>query len=141
MKPAVVGDAPGSCEVKTPLCADATGLLTRNALSWGFVFFFFRTDGAPPPQDPTVHVALRLSRGVGGGGHLMRNMHAPLYMGTSLIRNITPPHDRHRAPGIVLLQGPRVGLFLMSEVPLHRPPLWLGMSRLARSTLWGYNPV
>ena len=30
-----------------------------------------------------------------------------------------PPHDHHRALGIVLLQGPRGALFLMSEVPLY----------------------
>ena len=39
--------------------------------------------------------------------------------GTSLIRNRTPPEDRHRAPDINLLQVARVGRFLMSEVPLY----------------------
>ena len=41
------------------------------------------------------------------------------YRGTSLIRNSTPPLDHHRALGIVLLQGARGALFLMSEVPLY----------------------
>ena len=40
------------------------------------------------------------------------------YRGTSLIRNTCPPLDHHRALGIGLLQGPREGLFLKSEVPL-----------------------
>ena len=40
------------------------------------------------------------------------------YRGTSLIRNRPPPYDHHRALGMVLLQGPRGALFLMSEVPL-----------------------
>ena len=31
-----------------------------------------------------------------------------------------PPLDRHRALGIVLLQGPRGALFFMSEVPMQR---------------------
>ena len=39
--------------------------------------------------------------------------------GTSLIRNSPPPQDHHRILGIVLLQGPRGALFLMSEVHLH----------------------
>ena len=42
---------------------------------------------------------------------------ANTYRGTLLIRNSTPPKDHHRALGIVLLQGPRGALFLMSEVP------------------------
>ena len=40
-------------------------------------------------------------------------------MGTSLIRNGTPPEDHHKAQGIVLLQGPREALFLMSVVNLY----------------------
>ena len=36
------------------------------------------------------------------------------HRGTSFIRNIPP----HIARDIVLLSGPRMGLFLMSEVPL-----------------------
>ena len=31
-----------------------------------------------------------------------------------------PPPRTHRALGIVLLQGPRGGMFLMSEIPLYR---------------------
>ena len=31
----------------------------------------------------------------------------------------TPPYHHHRALGIVLLYGPRGGLFLMSEVPMY----------------------
>ena len=38
-----------------------------------------------------------------------------LYRGTSLVRN----SSLHRTPGIVLLWGPKRGVFLMSEVPLH----------------------
>jgi len=41
-----------------------------------------------------------------------------LYKGTSLIRNRPLPDDHHRPLGTVLLQGPRGGRFLMSEVPL-----------------------
>ena len=42
------------------------------------------------------------------------------YRGTSLIRNSPPPQqDHHRDLGIVLLQGPREALLLMSEVPLY----------------------
>ena len=40
------------------------------------------------------------------------------YRGTSLLRNSTPPWGYHRALGTVLLQGPRMLQFLMSEVPL-----------------------
>jgi len=32
--------------------------------------------------------------------------------------NLPPPYDHRRALGIGLLQGPRRGVFLMSEVPL-----------------------
>ena len=39
------------------------------------------------------------------------------YRGTSLIRNSNPLWDHHRALGVGLLQGPRGGRFLMSEVP------------------------
>ena len=42
-----------------------------------------------------------------------------IYRGSSLIRNSSPPKDHHRALGIVLLQGPRETLFLMSEAPLY----------------------
>ena len=41
------------------------------------------------------------------------------YRDTSLIRNPQPPQDHHKALGIGILQGPRVGRFLMSEVPLY----------------------
>jgi len=41
------------------------------------------------------------------------------YRGTSLIRKRPPPRTHHRALCIVLLQGPRRALFLMSEVPLY----------------------
>ena len=44
------------------------------------------------------------------------------YRGTSLIRNSPPPYGHRRALGIVLLWGAKVGLFLMSGVPLHPPP-------------------
>ena len=37
---------------------------------------------------------------------------------TSLIRNSPPPLDYRRALGIILLQGPRGGCFLMGELPL-----------------------
>ena len=40
------------------------------------------------------------------------------YGGTSVIRNSPLPSDHHSNLGIVLLQGPRRRLFLMSEVPL-----------------------
>ena len=40
-------------------------------------------------------------------------------MVTSLITNTHPPQDQCRALGMVLLLGPRGGLFLMSEVPLY----------------------
>ena len=39
--------------------------------------------------------------------------------GTSLIRNNPPPWGHHRALDTVLLQGPRKGLFHMSELPLY----------------------
>ena len=42
-----------------------------------------------------------------------------MYRGTSPIRNRAPPSDHPRPLGIVILQGPRKALFLMSEVPLH----------------------
>ena len=38
--------------------------------------------------------------------------------GASLIRNSPPPYDPPRTPDIVLLQGPKGALFLMSEAPL-----------------------
>ena len=41
------------------------------------------------------------------------------YRGTLLIRNSPPPKDHHRTLGIVLLYGPRRGVFLMSVVPLQ----------------------
>ena len=48
--------------------------------------------------------------------------HALLQMrpcrGTSLIRNSQPPLDHHRTLDVVLLQDPREGVFLMSEVPV-----------------------
>ena len=40
------------------------------------------------------------------------------YRGASLIRKRPPTRTYPRALGIVLLQGPRGALFLMSEVPL-----------------------
>ena len=46
-------------------------------------------------------------------------LESALYRVTSPIRNSSPPSDHHRALGIVLLQGPRGALFLMSEVPLY----------------------
>ena len=42
------------------------------------------------------------------------------YRVTSLIRKRPPPRTHHRALCIVLLQGPRRALFLMSEVPLYQ---------------------
>ena len=42
-----------------------------------------------------------------------------VYRGISLIRNRPPPRDHHMTLGIVLLKGPRRGVFLMSEVPLY----------------------
>ena len=42
-----------------------------------------------------------------------------LCRGTSLVRNSSLPYEHHRTPGIVLLWGPKRGVFLMSEVPLH----------------------
>jgi len=84
------------------------------------------------------------------------------YMGTSLIRNRTPPLDHHRALGIGLLQVPRERRFLMSEVSLQyvvrqiliTPPtgrelnnLWLGRrwcwsrwGSTSRSMRTGLNP-
>ena len=39
--------------------------------------------------------------------------------GTLLIKHAHPHYDHRRAQGIALPQGPRWGLFLMSEVPLY----------------------
>jgi len=72
--------------------------------------------------------------------------HAPMaprthleYRGTSLIRKRPPPYDHHRAPGMVLLQGPRRRRFLMSEAPLypHEGPC---VVRLLRGGRCGYGP-
>ena len=41
------------------------------------------------------------------------------YRGTPLTRKSPPPQDRRRPLGIVLLQGARGALFLLSEVPLY----------------------
>ena len=41
------------------------------------------------------------------------------YRGTSLTKTRPTPWDHHRALGVGLLQGPRVGRFIMSEVPLY----------------------
>ena len=41
-----------------------------------------------------------------------------VYGVTSLIKNSPPPWGHHIALEIVLLYGPRRGLFLVSEVPL-----------------------
>ena len=38
-----------------------------------------------------------------------------------VIEHSPPPQHLHRSLGIVLLQGPRGALFLMSEVPLYVP--------------------
>ena len=40
------------------------------------------------------------------------------YRGTSLIRKRPPPRTHHMDLCILLLWGPGIGLFLMSEVPL-----------------------
>ena len=79
-----------------------------------------------------------------GGGGLMSEV--PLYShsktwsatsgealvnrGTLLIRKRHPPQEHRRILGLGLLQGPREGLFLMSEVPLHPPTLKLYPSGL-----------
>ena len=42
-----------------------------------------------------------------------------------------PPQDLHRALGIVLLQGPRGALFLMSEVPLFVPAWAMDLGTVA----------
>ena len=42
-----------------------------------------------------------------------------LYRGTPLIGTPHPPQDHHMTLGIILLQGHRKGMFLMSEVPLY----------------------
>ena len=47
------------------------------------------------------------------------------YRGTLLTRNAHPPQDHDRALGIVLLPGPRRGVFLMSEVPLCQVSLYV----------------
>jgi len=69
------------------------------------------------------HRLLRHSRG--SLSHTHAQPGEMRYRGTSLIRNSAPPQDHHRALGIVLLQGPRRRVFLMSEIPLycrqHRP--------------------
>jgi len=44
---------------------------------------------------------------------------ATVYRGTSLIRNTPPPQGHRMALDIVLMQGPRRGSFLLSEVPLY----------------------
>ena len=41
-----------------------------------------------------------------------------IYRGTSLIRKLPPPKDRHVALGIGLVYHPGRKLFLMCEVPL-----------------------
>jgi len=46
----------------------------------------------------------------------------PPYRGTSLIRNSPPPLDPPGTLGIGLRQGPRRGVFLMSEAPLYTAP-------------------
>ena len=48
---------------------------------------------------------------------LMRDL---LYLGTSLIRNTSPPRTPLRALGMVLLKSPRGRRFLLGEVPLYR---------------------
>jgi len=52
----------------------------------------------------------------------MKRRQAALYTGTSLMRNSPSPWGHHRAVGIVLLQGPRGALFLMSEAPMYLVP-------------------
>jgi hypothetical protein len=42
-----------------------------------------------------------------------------LYRVFSLMKNTPLPYDHHRTPGMVLLQGPRMGVFLMIDVPLY----------------------
>ena len=42
----------------------------------------------------------------------LQSFRATSYMDTSFIRNSTTPKGHHRALGIVLLQGPRVGSFV-----------------------------
>ena len=44
--------------------------------------------------------------------------HTAGYRGTSPVKYRNPPQDQHMTLGIVLPQGPRKGVFLMSEVPL-----------------------
>ena len=44
---------------------------------------------------------------------------AVTYRDTSLIRDNPPPKDHRRALGIALMQAPRWGHVLMSEVPLY----------------------
>ena len=60
----------------------------------------------------------RTRAALGSYGLLIPESLGSPYRGTSRIRNRQPPQDSHRALGIGLLQGPRVGRFLMSEVPL-----------------------
>jgi hypothetical protein len=43
----------------------------------------------------------------------------PLYTDTLSAKKRPPPKDRRRAIGIGLVKGPRVGRFLLSEVPLY----------------------
>ena len=61
----------------------------------------------------------RKARGGRGGDGTPRGKASDATQGYLAYKK-TPPHqDHHRLLGIVLLQGPRGMLFLMSEIPLY----------------------
>ena len=60
-----------------------------------------------------------------------------VYRSTSLTINSPPLWEHHRALGIVLLQGPRGALCLMSEVPLYG----LGKVKRSRPQLTSITPT
>ena len=63
--------------------------------------------------------------------------------GTSLVRKAPlPPQDHHRALGIVLLEGARGALFLMSEVPVYLAYMKAPPPRtLQEAYAWGLTVV
>ena len=60
---------------------------------------------------------LNLPRAIQQGHFALTEPPSPL-KGYLADKKQPPPYDQHKTLGIVLLQGPRRGVFLMSEVPL-----------------------